>query len=123
MLSAAVHGRPRLRAKGLSAPLAASLKVATAEASARRSFRSPCSLRLILLPERLFTFGTTEAEALVILAHDADPVSAALALELAERDAFFRFFSGVVLIAAPFVVRAPLTLCGAKAFPRGGIRG
>lgn len=122
MLSAAVHGRCRLCAECFAAPLAASLKVATAEASARRSFRNPCSLRLIPLPKCLFAFSAAEPEALVILAHDADPVSALLALELAERNAFFRFFFSVVLIAAPFVVRAPLTLCGAEAFPRCGIR-
>ena len=92
-------------------------------ASARRSFRSPCSLRLIPLPKCLFTFGAAEPEALVILAHDADPVSALLTLELSERNAFFRFFFSVVLIAAPFIIRAPLALCGAEAFPRGGIRG
>lgn len=50
-------------------------------------------------------------------------MAAILTLELAERNAFFRFFFSVVLIAAPFVVRAPLTLCGAKAFPWGGILG
>ena len=123
MLSAAVHGRCRLCAECFAAPLAASLKVAPAEASARRSFRSPCSLRLIPLPKYLFAFSTAEPEALVILAHDADPVSALLTLELSERNAFFRFFFSVVLIAAPFVVRAPLTLRRAEAFPRGGIRG
>ena len=123
MFGATVHGRPRLRAKGLSAPFTASLEVSASEASACRSGSPPRRPRFIPLPKCLFTFCTAEAEALVALAHDADQASAPFTWKLAERNAFFRFFSGVVLIAAPFVVRAPLALRGAEAFPRGGIRG